>query len=91
MNSMKPRRGTPPYGWKAQQGGGEWIPNPETYPVLVLINEMRQRGESMEAIAQHLNAQGIPTRYWQGKRWTKQQISRVCANTHYKAQPQSED
>ncbi len=53
------RVGAPPYGYAASDDGTAWVPVPEEQRVLGEMRVMRARGDTLEAIADSLNARGV--------------------------------
>lgn len=77
---------TPPYGYLRQKLTGEkgWTltPDPETAPIVQRVFDLLTKVQlSQYAIAQRLNAEGIPAP--RGGTWTTATIQRLVRNAHY--------
>lgn len=66
------------YGWDVGPDGVKMAPNAAEQGVIVHMTELRAAGKSYRAIAEHLNASGIPTKEG-GKRWEPMTVSRVLS------------
>lgn len=69
------RIGRIPYGYKLSEDGVHLTEDPGEQIVLSMIRQMRSAGESMRAIADELNRQGVPTKG--GKPWHYGTIQRI--------------
>ncbi len=75
------RVGAVPFGFELGADGDELIPNPEQLTTVTKIVEWRAAGQSLNAIAQRLNALGIATA--QAGTWAAQTVKRIVRNTVY--------
>ncbi len=66
--------GEPPFGWRLAADGTSIEPCPLEQPVLQTIEQMRADGLGTRAIAERLNAEGMPAR---GTRWHRTTIRRA--------------
>jgi site-specific DNA recombinase len=59
------------------------LPHPETAPI---VGEMARRvlaGETTYAVAQDLNARGVPSPFYSARGWLPEQVKRLCVNPAY--------
>jgi DNA invertase Pin-like site-specific DNA recombinase len=87
----EPNGGGRPYGYlrvglKKDPAAGnrdtrEEIPHPEEAPIVVEVIDRLAAGQTLTAIADDLNARGVPTA--QGKRWTLANVRRMALNPRY--------
>lgn len=63
--------GQVPYGFRSE--GGNLVPDPKEREVIDSMIELRAKGNSYQAIAEHLNAAGIPSK--RGGKWYAQTVS----------------
>lgn len=66
------------YGWDVGPDGVKMARNETEQGVIVHMSELRASGKSFRAIADDLNASGIPTKEG-GKRWEPMTVSRVLS------------
>lgn len=82
------RTGTVPYGFRLGLGGKLLEADPEEQRVIQHIVDARARSRSYQAIANDLNARGVPAR---GKRWHKTSIVRLLARGDWRPELQVEE
>ncbi len=70
---------SPPFGYRMEHG--EFCPDPQTAPVVLLIFELFCGGESLPGIAEHLNRAGIQTT--RAKPFTSRSVRYILANPTY--------
>jgi len=79
--------GNAPYGYmKNPAGSNSLIINPDEAPIVKNIFQLYTEGQSLRAIAQHLNSLGIPSpgsRKKPGSRWNPSTIMRILSNRVY--------
>ncbi len=68
-----------PYGYRFQ--GEQLVPVPEEVEVVQRIFEQYQNGTSMNAIAEGLQADEVPTKH--GGKWARQTVAKILANPVY--------
>jgi len=71
--STEQERGQLPYGYEWRDGRP--AKDEERYPGLVALVELKERGLSLQAIADELNARGVPTK--KGGPWMKQTVAKT--------------
>jgi len=72
--------GPVPYGYRRNEEGGLAV-DPEEAEVVRRIYGMRRKGQSFQAIADALNADGVPTR--RGRKWHNNTIQHILDNPKY--------
>lgn len=72
----------PPYGYDKVPYRAALVPNEKEAPVVKLIFKLASEGWNKGAIARHLNASGIKTRF--GYLWTAARIGTILSNPVYK-------
>ncbi len=71
------RVGTIPFGYQLASDGRQLEPNQDEQEIVLLIQECRDGGYSLRAIAEELNRQGLETR--RGSTWRHQYVAGVLA------------
>jgi DNA invertase Pin-like site-specific DNA recombinase len=79
------RAGTEPYGWRINGDGRTLHPHNDEQCTLRLIQECRDAGFPLRAIADELNRVGIRTRT--GSEWRHQYVASVIATTERHGKP----
>lgn len=69
------RVGKVPFGFDLADDGVKLIPNENEQEILKLVQELRDRGLSYRKIADHLNAQSIPSK--EGGEWIHTAVQRI--------------
>ncbi len=77
----------PPYGYRFEDS--RLVPVPEEVEVVKRIFEQYNNGTSPNAIAEGLDADGIPTK--RGRKWARQTVAKILANPVYTGQLKWED
>jgi DNA invertase Pin-like site-specific DNA recombinase len=72
--------GAIPYGYRKTLDGIE--PDPDTAPTVRRIFRLRDEGETLRAIADTLNAEGVPTK--RGGNWHASTVSHILKNPKYR-------
>lgn len=70
------RVGKVPFGFDLADDGVKLVPNANEQEVIGLIRELRDRGLSYRKIADHLNAQSIPSK--EGGEWLHTAVQRIA-------------
>jgi DNA invertase Pin-like site-specific DNA recombinase len=79
--------GEVPFGYR-KNGKGELEPDPDTAPVVRRIFRLRDRGESLRAIAGRLNDAGVETK--RGGDWHASTVKHILENPKYQGEIQHE-
>ena len=74
------RCGSIRYGFDLASDGKTLVPNPAEQDVLALVADLREQGESLQAIADALNARGVPTKKQCGV-WRHTAVNRLVSRT----------
>lgn len=73
--SQGQRVGKVPFGFNLDADGINLVANPIEQQAIQIINELRDRGDSLRKIAAELTSRGIPTK--EGKPWTHSTVQRI--------------
>ena len=71
------RVGAVPYGFDVAEDGTTLVPNASEQVVIRDIQTMRERGMTLERIAEALTQRGVPTETGKSIRWTHQAVARI--------------
>jgi DNA invertase Pin-like site-specific DNA recombinase len=70
------RAGQVPFGFTLAEDGDRLLPVPEEHDVIEEIKERREAGDTLQGIADDLNARGVPTK--NGGRWWPATVANIA-------------
>lgn len=75
--------GSPPYGFRYNEGRTTFVPDPETMPIVRRMFELLAAGNTISSIAKRFEREGLPTPNG-GKHWYVPSLKRMVENDVYK-------